>query len=112
MGEVFFGEVSVPLGLPAPSVPFLAMSPVVLAFAALPQQMTFPFCSRAVLGRKGGGEEGRMLEHCLLCYQTPALESWKGSTWERVPEKTNFRSRLIWEKACEHGGSFGDLGRG
>lgn len=75
-----------------------------------PTQMPFPSCSRVVLserGRNGGSWSGAS---CAIRIQH--LESWKGSTWERVPEKTNFRSRLIWEKAHVHGGSFGDLGRG
>lgn len=39
------------------------------------------------------------------------LESWKGSTWERVPEKTNFGSWLMWENVCVCRGSFRDIGR-
>lgn len=38
------------------------------------------------------GEGWRTLEQGLLRCQALALESWTGSTWEGVPEKTNFRS--------------------
>lgn len=95
-------------GLPATHLPLAqSASASVLVCPALPH--AFSFLLRRVLRRVGGF---RALEQCLSCYQTSALESWKGSTREGVPEKTNFRSRLMWEKACVHGGSFRDLGRG
>lgn len=80
---------------------------VVLVSPALPPADAFSFLLRDCSEEEG--EEWRILEQCLLCYQASALESWKGSTWERVPEKTNFRSRLIWEKACVHGAASGTL---
>lgn len=110
LGAIFFGGVFVPLW---PSCHPSAPCPV--SVRGGPGPSCRPPCrclSRPALACSEGGGGCRALEQCLSCYQTSALESWKGSTGEAVPEKTNFRSRLMWEKACVHGGSFGDLGRG
>lgn len=107
VGEVFFTGAFAP---PRPSPvgvrggPGLSRPP--------PQQMLrSPFCSGPV-ARRRESNGGICLERCLECRQAPALESWNSSAWERVPEKTNLRSRLRWEKACVRGGSVRDLGRG
>lgn len=75
-----------------------------------PKWMPVPSCSRVVLSTRG--RNGGPWSSASYAIRIQHLESWKVSTWERVPEKTNFRSQLIWEKAHVHGGSFRDLGRG
>lgn len=115
VGEAFFRGVSAHYGLPSTHLSLSqSMSMVVLVSPAspphLPQHMPFPSCSGVVLSERGNS--GRFWICASYAIRLQHLESWTGSTWERVPEKTNFRSWLIWEKAHVHGGSFRDLGKG
>jgi hypothetical protein len=71
--------------------------------------MPFPSCSGVILRKRE--RDGGFWSGASYAIRLQLLESWKGSTWERVPEKTNFRSWLIWEKTHVHRGSFRDLGR-
>lgn len=91
---------------PFPSpCPWWSLSPL-----PSPEHTPFPSCSGVVLSERG--TNGGFWSGAPYAIRLQHLESWKGSTWERVPEKTNFRSRLVWEKAHVHGGGFRDLVRG
>ena len=106
-------EVCLPtVAFPPPACLFPSVSMVVLVSLPHPhlqQHMPFPSCSGVVLSERGNNR--RFWIGASYAIRLQHLESWKGSTWERVPEKTNFRSWLIWEKAHVHGGSFRDLGK-
>lgn len=96
------------LAFPPPIRPFPSRCPW-WSWSLLPSPPADAFSFLLWGGSEAEGEEWRVLEQCLLHYQASALESWKGSTWESVPEKTNFRSRLIWEKACVRRAASGTL---
>lgn len=105
-GEAFFqrcvyGISSPPPACPSVCVPWWSWSP---ASPPTSHSICLSLLPGVVLSERGNN--GRFWIGASYAIRLQYLESWKGSTWERVPEKTNFRSWLIWEKAHVHRGSF------
>lgn len=69
-----------------------------LPSSELMSALPFVGCSE----ESGGGAQGFGMVPLIL----RLLESWKDSTQDRVPEKTNSRSWLIWENVRVYRGSF------